>query len=429
MGIYYSHCPYITYLGYHWLIGYLANHNRGEPNTPINIDEGYKMRVFEESWVQGLEQRYRSVSKYTTPFIFKLALDPVLSREKAKIEEWFQSLPDNVKPDILGRLRSISSNQHFSAYYELVFYQFFKSMGYSVAIHPKLTEGEPDLLVTGKNLDKPVIIEVATVFDDPYWKEEERKFNLILERLDKIEHYFLVLIAVESEHIPEKVNYKRLNRFVKAQLDSLYSKAPQSSHEIEYQEDGLELRLTAFPNLEKGPIVASYGLPARSIGAAQLRSMIIKKINKYKSVKKRGLSFVIALNITNMPAGEHGLLRELFGKTKITIKRSKSGESAGAEVGIDFSGLLTPKPGLGGRAQNTRLSTVLNVESRWLEREEENKPARRVHFFRVIHNPWASSPLDREVFKGYPQFVKISENLKGVSLDWVGEEAEEPFDC
>ena len=132
------------------------------------------MKVFEESWVENLEQRYHSASKYTTPFIVRLALDPVLSNERAKIDEWFQTLPEDVKPDILGRLRDKSSHQHFGAY--------------SVTLHPKLKEGEPDLLVTGKNLEKPIIIEIATVFDTPDWEKEEQKFDLILEQLDKIEH-------------------------------------------------------------------------------------------------------------------------------------------------------------------------------------------------------------------------------------------------
>jgi len=389
------------------------------------------MKVFEESWVQGLEQRYRSVSKYTTPFIARLALDPVLESERNKIEEWFQTLPEDVKPDILGRLRNTSSSQHFGAYYELVLYRFFKSIGFSVTIHPKLTEGEPDLLVTGKNLDKPIIIEVATVFDDPFWQKEEQKFSLILEQLDKIEHYFFIMVSLHSVHIPEKVDYKKVNQFVTDWLDSFDPKITHTIQETGYEADGLKLKLTLIPKkiLKKAPIVGGYMPPARFIGAAQLRSMITKKIKRYKSVKERGLTFVIALNITNMPAGEDGLLRELFGKTKITIKRSKSGESAGAEESIDFSGLLTPKPGLGGRAQNTRLSAVLNVKSRWVEREVKNEQASRVHFFRVIHNPWASNPLSPEIFKGYPQYNKISEDQTGMSLGWIDEGAKKPFDC
>lgn len=389
------------------------------------------MNVFDEGWVKAVEQQYGSASKYTTPFVARLTLDPVLSKEKAKIEEWFQTIPEDVKPDILGRLRSTSSSNHFSAYYELVLYQFFRSMDYSVTIHPELPEGEPDLLVTGKNLNKPIIIEVATVFDEPYWEKEEQKFNLLLERLDKIEHYFFVSVSVNSKYIPERVDYKKLKQFVTGWLDGFDPRTTNTTAEIEYKANGLELGLTLIPKktLEKASIVGSYGLPARYIGTDQLRSMITKKINKYKSVKERGLNFVIALNITNMPAGEHGLLNELFGKQVVRIRRTKNGDVSSVEDSRDFSGLLTPKPGLGGRTQNTRLSAVINVETKWVERKEANERATRKHYFHVIHNPWASNPLSYKIFEGYPQLVNVSENEREISLDWIDKEAEKPFDC
>jgi len=250
-------------------------------------------------------------------------LDPVLVRENTKIEEWFQTLPEDVKPDILGRLRSESSSQHFGAYHELVLYQFFKSMGYSVTIHPALKEGEPDLLVTGENLDKPIIIEVATVFDDPYWGKEEQKFDLILEQLDKIEHYFFVMVSVDSEHIPERIDYKKLKQFVINWLDSFDLKITHTTQETRYQADGLNLNLTLLPKKtsEKAPIVASHMLPARFIGGKQIRGVLKKKINKYKSAKQLAIPFVIGLTLTDIPVGEKILLRELFGKLVVTLRK------------------------------------------------------------------------------------------------------------
>ncbi len=214
-------------------------------------------------------------------------------------------------------------------------------------------------------------------------------------------------------------------------LDSFDPKVTQTTHETTYKVNGLKLRLTLIPKktLKKAPIVSGHMLPARWIGTDQLRNMIAGKIKKYKSVKEFGLYFVIALNITNMPAGERGLLDELFGKLVVSVMRNKDGDVVSVEERRDFSGLLTPKPGLGGRAQNTRLSAVLNVVSKWLERQEESEPARRVHFFRVIHNYWASNRLDYEVFRGYPQFVNISENQRGISFGWVDEGNDKPFDC
>lgn len=388
------------------------------------------MKVFEESWVKSLEKRYDLASKYTTPFIARLTLDPIMAKERAKIEKWFQSLPEDVKPDIRGRLRDKSSHQHFSAYYELVFYQFFKSIGYSVSIHPTLKEGEPDLSVTGKNLEKPIIIEIATVFDDPDWIREERKVNLILDRLNSIEHYFFISVIVHSEHIPEIINYNQLKHFVKKWLDSFDPHTTHTTQEIEYTVDELKLKLLLIPKkiVQKDPIVGGHMLPARFVGTTQLRGMFERKINKYKSVKDLKLPFIIALTMIDMPAGEEGLLRELFVKPKFNIKIKANGKASGVEPAPDFSGLLTPKPGLGGKARNTRLSAVLITRSRWLERGE-NEPAARQHDFGVIYNPWACNPFDHEIFEGYPQFITISEDEKGKTFGWINKDAVKPFDC
>lgn len=326
--------------------------------------------------------------KYSTPFIARLALDPIMSEERIKIEKWFQTLPEDVKPDIRGRLRDKSRPQHFGAYYELVLYQFFKSIGYSASIHPRLEEGEPDLLITGKNLDKPVIIEIATVFDTPDWIKAERKADLLLDQLNKIEHYFFVHVIFDSEHIPNKVDYRKLKRFVKQWMDSF---DPDKTHDIqktEYEEDELKLTLSLLPKLP----------------------------------------FIIALNIANMPAGETGLINELFGKLVVVFKRTPDDEIVSTEERRDFSGLFTPKPGLEGKAQNTRLSATLIVRSKWLERGE-NEQAKRLNYFSVIYNPWACNPVDQQIFDDYPQFVTISEDDKGRTFDWINKDAEKPFYC
>ena len=239
------------------------------------------------------------------------------------------------------------------------------------------------------------------------------------------------MVSAHSEHIPEGVNYKKLNQFVRGWLDSFDPNITHTTHEIEYQADGLRLKLTLLPKKtpKKATIVGGHMSPARFIGATQLRRMLRKKINKYKSIRELKMPFIIALNITNMPAGETGLLNELFGKLVVRIRRNKNGDVASVQEGRDFSGLLTPKPGLGGKTQNTSLSAVLNVVSKWAEREEENKPVRRVHFFHVIHNHWASNPLRHEVFEGYPKFVKISEHQTGISFGWVDEGTDKSFDC
>ncbi len=148
-----------------------------------------------------LRCRYGSMSKYIRPYVAFMALDPRASEERGKIEEWFQTLPDNTKPDVMGRLRDKNEQQHFSAYYELVIRHYLHSRGYTVTVNPKLKEGEPDLLVEGNTLETPVLVEVATVFDDPEWQKEDRKKNSILAELEQIRHHFFVVVSIRSLHM------------------------------------------------------------------------------------------------------------------------------------------------------------------------------------------------------------------------------------
>lgn len=377
-----------------------------------------KMKVFEEEWLKDLSRRYNYRNRYTAPFIAKLAFDPILRPERDIIEVWFDRLPEEAKPDISARLRSTNSRDHFGAYFELVLHQILIDMGFAVYFHPKITEGNPDLLIEGKNLSKPTFIEVATVFDEPKWEKEEQKFNIILEKLNAIEHYYSLIISNESERIPADVDYEKLRYSIESQLDSLYSNAMSNPNEFQYKEDELTLHVTAIPNLARSPILLAHGGQARFAGTEQLRSAIEKKINKYKSVKELGLGFIVALNLANVPAGEQGLLNTLFGDQVVRIQRNLRGEPISVKEGRNLKGLFTPKPGLGGKARNTRLSAVFNIVSKWPERDMD-EPIRRVHNIRIIHNPWASNPLDVDVFKSLPQFTVLSEDDAGITLGWI----------
>jgi hypothetical protein len=383
-------------------------------------------RVFAPDWVGEVQRRSLHATKYTTPIIAKLALEPRFLNERNKIEKWFGALPEDVKPDIQNRLRSESSHQHYGAYYELVLSAFFKELGYSVDIHPKLDEGEPDLLITGNSLEKPIVIEVATVFDDPLWQKEQRKLDQILERLARIEHYFLVHVSVQSDHIPEIVDYGALKEFVAQWLDSFDPLATDEFHEIRYQTCGLNLNLMLIPQKvpKKIHILGGWTPPARFIGGTQLRRVLQEKVKKYKSIKQLELPFVIALSFIDAPLDDESIIRELIGKLQLTITRTQAGQKV--REGIDHSGLLTPKPGLGGKARNTRLSAVVHIKSTWLEHKGQKI---RKHAIGVIHNHWAAIPLGTEFLKGYPQFVCSSQSESSVTFNWIDKDSAMSFDC
>ena len=127
------------------------------------------------------------------------------------------------------------------------------------------------------------------------------------------------------------------------------------------------------------------------------------------------------MNLANLPAGESGLLNVLFGDIVVRIKRNIEDEPIDVREGRNFNGLFTPKPGLGGKARNKRLSAGLNIVSKWPGRSDTDEPIRRVHNIRIIHNPWALNRLGVDVFKGIPRFTVLSEDDAGITLGWIDE--------
>jgi len=384
------------------------------------------VEVFEESWVEELKRRYGSVSSYTRPYVAYLALDGRVPEERTEIEEWFASLPEGVKPEFLGRLRSQNDCQHFSAYNELVVRHLFQSMGYSVTMRPRIKEGEPDLLVEGKNLKIPVVVEVATVFDEPGWGKERTKLHRIIAELEKIQHYFFVSISVRSNFIPENLNYRKLRQFVEKWLDGFNPQDIKEASETTYQEDGLSLVLTLLPKntQSKSSIIGAYSPPTRWVSETQLRSAIEKKIQKYKSIKKQNAAFVVAVCLhQDALVDEDEAIETLYGKQEWTVDVVKKQI---VDVKRDFSGLLTPKPGLGGSVRNTRLSALLVVRSKW--QQPKDGLERRVHSAFMLHNTNAKIPLSQEFLRGYPQLVKSHEDDEKVHLLWIDKESQEYVD-
>lgn len=388
-------------------------------------------KVFEENWAKAMGQEYASASERTKPFIVRLTLEPRFANERRKIEKWYQELPENVRIDkgFLNDLRSTDIHQHSGAYHELVLYHFLKSLGYNVEMHIEISRQVPDFRITGNRLDKPVIIEVATVFDDPKWQEKERRFNLILERLDKIEHLCRLSVSLRSKDIPDEVDYDQLADTVVKHLDELINelKAQVAKRTFHYRENDLDIEFLPLLLPKKGSVVVSHSLGARWVGSDQIKNAVEAKINKYKFVREQDLPFVVALNLNDVPAGEDGLINELMGQVTVTITRGKNGEPIRESVGRNFKGLVTPKPGLGGKPRNTRLSAVIVVDSKWLNPDSEGEQEQKVHFFRLIPNYWACNPLSPEFMKYQPRIKYTVKNETELSFEWINKGNEKAF--
>ena len=111
------------------------------------------------------------------------------------------------------------------------------------------------------------------------------------------------------------------------------------------------------------------------------------------------------------------------------IYRDQEGHVVNTKWKLSSNGLITPKHGLGGKARNTRLSAVIDIKSKWLERTTRGALAKRAYSFSIIHNPYASAQLNIKFLKGYPQFAPVAEDDKSISMTWIDNDSELTFNC
>jgi len=404
------------------------------------------MKVFEKSWVKILQDKYRNKSVHIRPAIYPLALESRFSYERKKIENWFQDLPESVRADTLQRLRSENMQQHFGAFYELVTRAFFRKLGYSVGMHPGFGNEVPDMLISGDNLDESIVVEVATVFDDPEWEKEDKKLNELLNQLERIEHYYMLGIQVASTPIPEQIDYDSLRKYVNEWFDSFNPSYTEDTQSIQYDKDGLQLSLTLIPKKskyrkKKEHLSFMRGLPARFITTQQLRSALRVKARKYDFVKEQNIPYIVALGLYSSHMKNREVVNQMFGQPQISIFRDAKGNSKSKENRAS-NGICKPN-------QNTRLSGVVTIKSEWVTHYPDflhgiyesmnrvfqqgllkvfGKPT-EIHHFSLIKNPHARVSLGDELMKGYPQFTKVSEGNTSATYSWIDEESEIPFEC
>ncbi len=160
----------------------------------------------------------------------------------------------------------------------------------------------------------------------------------------------------------------------------------------------------------------------------------VKQARKQMPADNRKNMMILAGNL-RVPISHEasGIIDALYGKRIITFPiDSDAPLSEKLKLGFDPSGMFQP-------TANTRIAAVATLEDsigspyfdtilKHVTSNKEipiNENAPMITFnyiFKVYHNPYAKNPIDREVFKGWPQFVLNRELSR---MEWINTEDSE----
>lgn len=350
------------------------------------------MELFGKSLVEKLTKKY-GAKKYSKPAVVFLATDSRAAKERQRVSEWFNAIPEKSKANVKGRLTSEDDREHYSALNELVVARFLSANELEWEFEPEVVEGAPDFLVKAP---MPFYMEVASVFELGDLATEQKKMKVLLDELSKIEHYFF--LSISRVVVRDNAKYRNIKRFIREWMDRFDPETLSEIRKTNYREDGLELELMIRPkkSRKKGPIISTWMLPFVWVSTDHVARAIKKKIKKYKSIKKMGLPYVVVLALEDKYLDWDDVISVLYGKETTVLDRHTLRIEG---TGRDSSGLLTPRQG-DGIVQNRRLSAVLAIRKKWSE------DGLRLHSFTIFHNPFAENPLPVGIFSEYAQFTE-----------------------
>lgn len=371
------------------------------------------MELFDSEFIKSLP----GIDKFSNPYVVFLckSKDPRVINLRSQIENWFQNLSVDSQKEMFPKLRSLDDVQHLPAFYELVFNQYALEEDWKVTKDPDIQGQHPDFLINYRG-DSPFYLEVATIFKEKKLEKEEEKFNKLLRKIDQLDTLFFISVHLEK-WLGEDVNYAKIVLFIKKWLGSLRF-VPDKIHRIELNEFGFEGNFNASHRKggeKKFGCVGSWMPPVRSGSwyTKEIREILANKRKKYKFLKRDCIPFVIALcSGGDFFFDQLSLEWALYGQEQIVVRGVNTSEPR-TEFRRAFDGLITPKPALG-IPRNTRISAVLFCEREWGLKGEQ-----MLYNMKVYHNPWAVNPLDAEVFKKLPQFVKAKEDEMGITMGWI----------
>lgn len=313
---------------------------------------------------------------------------PEAAKVRALIDQWLADYPATHRSDLVHRLRSRDDTSHLSATFELMLHALLRRQGFTIVeVEPQLPNGKaPDFLVEapdGRRFYLEATLASGMADTDA---GADRRMREALQAIDAVESpdFFLHLHTRGTPSRPVAVG--KLRRAVQAYVDALdYDQAVARAEAglppapiWQRDEHGAHFMIQPIPKNVRRP--GSRAIAGRMLAAGTIRPEVaIKgavegKAGRYGDID---LPLVIAVNALEEFARVGDAIDALFG-------------TFGAVVSADGAarGVRNPDGAWQGRGGPvyTRSSALLFVAgfSAWSIGQRT---------LRLIHNPWARSPI------------------------------------
>lgn len=315
--------------------------------------------------------------------------DAVWQRVRELLEDWYAHHPDP-DGDLRSRFRDDSIRQHLPAMWELYVFTFFRRLGFSIDVHPKLPSGrQPDFLVSREQ--ERVYVESVALFEKSAGPDILDWILACIDTASNPDFMVDVDIVNSGTQYPGR---REIARPIESWLANLDYDSARASRNIENERErrvftfrDWGVRLTARPRApdrrgDGRPLIAIF--PIRSAFSVsnvdEFRNLLRDKASQCNGADA---SVVIAVLSASLFAGIDELAQALYG---VVQTEYSADDGAFLRNFRRTDGYWHPGP----PPRGSRISGVLFVEAARTSRVVYELP-------RLWRKPWATYPLHTDL--------------------------------
>ena len=325
-----------------------------------------------------------------------------------QIEQWYGHIGDPARNDFATRLRSLENEVFFQAFGELAVHEILRYHRITVTEYSDVPAGT--MKARAGETSDPFGLGVIAYLPEVQIRGSMSVYRHLVRELNQIHHHYYFSVYLKK-WLPYDFDPRPIKRALEVWLDSLDDGSWHGKY-AEYRDDNIHLEFSILDKLneDRRDLVRFRISPLRAPEVLdRVGDCVTTLVNESNDSPLKDLPLVASVFSNEDWALPMSFLHDyIYGKADYSFNWTTKG---GRSERLKAYQRTSAKYGLFVNEHFDKVSALLLVDKEW-ERDKV------VFSLRVLHNPWAETPLSPEVFRGFAQYRKVDEE-DGVSyLGW-----------
>ncbi len=331
---------------------------------------------------------------------------------RVQIETWWGNIDGEAKERYAGRLQSLENEVFFQAFAELAVHEILRYHDVRVDGHATVPGGTMRA-VSGDD-PEPFGLGVIAYLPEVQIRGSMSVYRHLVRELNQIHHHYYFSVYLKR-WLPYDFDPRPIKRALEVWLDSLDDGSWHGKY-AEYRDENIHLEFSILDKLneDRRDLVRFRISPLRAPEVLdRVGESVTTLVNEANAGPHSELPLVATVFSNEDWALPESFLHDyVYGKADYAFNWTTHG---GRSERLKAYQRTSAKYGLFVNEHFDKVSALLLVDKEW-ERDKV------VFSLRVLHNPWASHPLDPSVFGDFAQYRAVDNDGDTVFLGWDNSE-------